>query len=260
MGFKKILSRKSPEDKLTENILVLELGEQAINLFDQYSKEKQSLVQKVITELQNQMKVDGRFIGKKGWYLPKADEKIGEIWKRLAKGPVSLSEVSAKWGLNNKRVYLAMTEYSNNKVNLIRKKDVIYSYPFLNQVWTDSLALFDFDEPVKFESVIDNAKIDREGKNVLEEYMNKEFEKASSELVLGRDHNLRKRGDLQLVIAEEIPRRFEEGITEIQFSTLAEDYGISIPEITKILQELIDAKEVDNITLYPLDELIKRRM
>ncbi len=263
MGLR-LFSWKDSKDKISEKLLNIELNDFALNLIEKLPREDRSIIKIVAQELIDQGKLDGVLIGNKGWFLPKTGEKFDIIWTKLSTGPVNLNEVGKSWGLNTKRVYLALSEYSKTKTNnvsaFVRAKDQIFLTSYLKQVWFDSLTAFDLNDNVSIETVVENTVIPRETKDILIKQLEKWLSEKRSDIILGKDRILRRREDLYLILSKDIPKMFEEGFDQIEFSRLADKYGVTIEEIAMILQKLLDNKELADITIYPLDNYISPKM
>jgi hypothetical protein len=263
MGFRKLFS-KDPKEKISKKILEMQFGDRAINIVDSFPKQDSKLIRFVIQELIDSGEINGILVGKQGWFLPNGEAKIEQTLNELARGSQNLDTLANDWKLNKKRVFIALTDYLEKNAQLeqviIRKKDLIFLQSYLKQEWTNSLAAFEFDNPISYDAVINNAAVPRESKEVLADQVKKWLVEEGSYLVLGNDNLLRKRDDLPIYLAEGIDLKWEEGADKIEFSELAEEYGILREEIHGIIQQLIENKELDNITVYPLDEILKQRL
>lgn len=262
MGFRKLFS-KDPKEALRKKLLEMQFGIQAINIVDSFPKQDSNFIRSIVQELIDNGKINGILVGKQGWFLPNGEAKINQTLDDLSRGYQNLDTLANDWKLNKKRVYIALTEYLEKNAQLeqviIRKKDLIFLQAYLKQAWTDSLTAFDIDNPIGYDSVINSAALPRESKEVLADRAKQWLAEKGSYLVLGSDKLLRKRDALQIYLADGINQKWEEGADKIEFSELAEEYGIPSEEIHSIIQQLIESKELDGITVYPLEEMIKQR-
>lgn len=263
MGLRSVFSKKTPEERVSKKMLQIEIGDKAINLVEVLPNENETLVMQVANVLITDGKLKGILVGQQGWFLPDGNKKIDEIWSQLKSTHINLENVSNRWGLNPKRTYIALNDFAQTK-NIadpvfIRKNNKLYFTPYLKQVWIDTISGFDLDDEITIDKIIENSGLESDSKIVLANYMEKELKEKNSEIILGKDKILRSRSELHVILADNIAKRWEEGFDQVEFSTLAENYGVTKEDIRKTLQELIETKRIKNITIYPLEEVIKPR-
>lgn len=264
MKFLKKLSRKAPEEKLTEELQSMEFSQASIYFPDLFPKVSLDILLKVLNQFLDNGKIDGKFIGTKGWFLFEANSKYEVIWENLMKGSVNLDEISQDWGnLGQKRVYMALEDYGINKKLsrpiFSRKENMLYLNSFILQKWNDAVNKFDLEEGyVTFEKI--TSQINQEIRDVVIEIAKASMSEDKSELLLGNDDIVRRRNNVSNDMGPYINSTFEEDTKdEISYETIAAKFGLSEDDVSNYILKLIDNGEIENITNYPIDGFIKAR-
>lgn len=265
MRFIKSLFSSDPREDIRSKLLELEIGSKAIELPQNIGYEdKFSLVTEIGSELIENGKLSGQLVGRKGWFLPQADKKLKQVWNEIEKGPINLEEISDLWGLNEKRVFIALNDYAETKEYeepyFHREGMILYLNAYLQKSWFDALAAYDDEDTIEFDHVISNAKVKSETKKILREKAKEWLKDQSSTYILGDDGIIRRREDLNELVSKRVNKELEQGANEIKYVDLANKYGVSRKTIADILQDLVDSNKITDVTIYPLDEKIKPRI
>ena len=69
MKFLKKLSRKAPEEKVAEELQNMEFNQGSIFFPDMFPKVSHDIILKVVNQFLEKGKIEGKFIGSKGWFL-----------------------------------------------------------------------------------------------------------------------------------------------------------------------------------------------
>ncbi len=249
---------KSEDEKLRDKIKELGELDKAINLYDKFSNFDRELINNIFKE---EKFWDGEFIGNKGWYLPKYHDKMDNIWEELKNGPIDLKIIAKDWGLNEKRVYIAIErEAKDRKTNIIRKKMLVFSEGYFLYLWTNIVSTLDTEVETTYDQAINNLKINSEYKKYFTEFITKYLRSDKSSYCIGKDNVIRHKEIIPELIEELIPKKWAEGITELRYEDIADEYGLSLEETRKIIQKLADANKLKNTTNYPMDEILKSRI
>ena len=258
MKFLSKIFKKDPLEALNEDLEIIQIDDKAINLFEILPNHDKSLVTKTITE-----KYAGVFIGKQGWFLPDAQDKLSSIWKELIKGCINMSSIGNQWGLNEKRVYLSIQMKAKDMdikdPVFVREDNILFLHSFIRQIWNDTLSTIDFEEENSLEMLLDNSTFERKHIDLFEKEVRKLLKNKESEFALGEDEIIRKKELLPDFIAERIPEKWTEGKTMLSYEEIGTMYGLSEEETRIIIQNLAENNLLTNTTNYPLDEILKPR-
>lgn len=264
MKFLKKLARKSPEEKITEDLLVMEFSQASIFFPDKFTKIKLETIVKVVNQLTEDGKLNGEFVGNKGWFLFDSEKRYEEIWDKLLKGPVNLSEISKMWGnFGNKRVFIALENYGSQKKMpepvFTRKENVVYLNAYILQEWNDAVNKFDLEEDdIAFERITE--QVNSNIRDIVSEIAKASFVERKTDLLLGSDNIVRRRNSINNYLAEYISNALEDSSnSEIHYEEIAVKFGLTEEEVSTSILKLIDDKEIENITNYPIDGFIKSR-
>ncbi|OLS26858.1 MAG: hypothetical protein HeimC2_13910 [Candidatus Heimdallarchaeota archaeon LC_2] len=263
MKFLNKLSKKSPEEKILQEIDKLDLNTPSIMFTEKLPNFDADLVFKVIQSQVNKGKFQGKFIGRKGWFLFNAGIKLDEVWLKLNKGAVNLGEISAEWGeFGNKRVFIAIEEFGKSKkLNepiFTRKNDLLLLNSYIIQKWNDAVNKFDLDEgEINFDKILEN--MESTYKDMAAEIIQTSLKSKNSELLLGQDNIVRRRTGIDIYIAEHINSHMENNGVDLHYVLIGHKFGMNDEEIAQIVLQLIENKSIENITNYPTDGFIKKR-
>ncbi len=260
MSFLKKFLKKDPYDRLKEDFSNVKIKNKALNLYEALSKHDSESIRKIVAE----EKIDGIFVGNQGWFLPKHEKKLELVWDKLRKGAIDLEAIGKDWGLNSKRVFIVLGEHAK-KLKLkepyfIRKSHTLFLSTYFKQIWNDLISTVDFEEEEKFDSIISRVNIKSEYFDIFKEEVTKLLKTEDSIVALGRDGFLRRKDEINEMIAEYINEKWEEKVAELSYIEIGDEFGLSIEEITRTILKLIDDKLLNNTTNYPVDEILKPRM
>jgi hypothetical protein len=258
MKFLSKIFRKDPLEALNEALVNITIDDKAINLFELLPNHDKNLIIKTINE-----KYTGLFIGKQGWFLPEAQEKLSNIWDKLIKGPINLGDTGKKWGLNEKRVYLSL-QLRAKEMNIlepvfIRGDKILFLHSYIKQIWVDTLSTIDYEEENSLNMLLNNSSIDRKYMDIFEKEVLKLLKLSKSEFALGDDEIIRKKELIPEYIEERIPDLWKEGKTMLTYEEIGILYGLSNDETSNIIKDLSENNLLKNTTNYPLDEILKPR-
>ncbi|MHA2503653.1 MAG: hypothetical protein ACXAE3_12375 [Candidatus Kariarchaeaceae archaeon] len=263
MRFIKGFGKSDPRETARKKLLELEIGEKAIYLPESIGKDEDfHLVREVAEELIAEKQLDGILVGQKGWLLPQGDKKLETTWNLLQKGKVDLKEVADRWGLNEKRVIIALEDFSTSKAltEPVFHRDGmdLYLVSYFRQAWTDLLAKIDEEEPSNFDSLISSARIPDKG--LLKEFAQQWIAEESSVYALGKDGLIRPKSTIPELVVTYIEEAWEANKLQLTYWEIADIYGLTTIEVERILQKLIDSKELTGVTLWATDEIIKPQL
>lgn len=263
MKFLNKLSRKSPEEKILLEIEKLDLNTPSIMFTDKLENFDTNLVINVIQSQVENGRLQGEFVGRKGWFLFDAKNKLDQVWQKMNKGAVNLGEISAIWGnIGNKRVFIAIEEYGKSKkLNepiFTRKNDLLFLNSYVIQKWNDAVNKFDLDEgEINFDKILEN--MESTYKEMAAEIIQTSLKSKNSELLLGQDNIVRRRTGIDIYIAEHINSHMEKNGVDLHYVLIGDKFGMNDEEIAQIVLQLIENKSIENITNYPTDGFIKKR-
>ncbi|MCE7736018.1 MAG: hypothetical protein GPJ54_14140 [Candidatus Heimdallarchaeota archaeon] len=264
MKFLKKLSRKAPEEKVAEDLQTMEFNQASIFFPDLFPKISLDIITKVVNQFLESGKIEGQFIGTKGWFLFKANSKYDSIWVNLMKGPVDLDEISQSWGdIGQKRVYMALESHGVNKKLskpiFNRKGSLLYLNSFILQEWYDAVNKHNLEEGyVTFDKI--TSQVNQEIREIVIDIAKEAMRDGKSELLLGNDDIVRRRNNIIQDIGVYINSTIEENDNvEISYETIASNFGLSEEDVSNYILKLIDSNEIENITNYPIDGFIKTR-
>lgn len=262
MGFfKKILSRTSPEEKAREYLKTYPFNK-AINFHDVADLPVDpSVIIKQLDSMTKEGVIEGRFVGKKGWFLPGSREVFDPIFSTIEKGPVMVETWTDTFGLNRKRTILAIKYEARNRQQLddiIVNKDEseVYHLDYLRKRWREILNSKDF---VEDEIMFKDLRAELPHPDVMNDLVEEWISQESSSVVRHASGRIFLKSELDEMISDQVRELWENGESEIRFENIASEYGISREEAGKIILALVNANELEDVTVYSADELIRRR-
>lgn len=258
MKFLSKIFKKDPVEALNEDLENIVVDDKAINFFEILPNHDKDLVVKTINE-----KYSGLFIGKQGWFLPNAQDRLSSIWDELIRGPVNMTGIGKNWGLNEKRVFLYL-QYKAKEMDIqepvfIRHDNILFLHSHIRRIWNDTLSTIDYEEENSLGMLLDNSTIDRKYMELFEKEVRKLFKLVESEFALGEDEIIRKKELIPEYIGERIPAIWAEGKNMLTYLEIGTMFGLSDEETSDIIQHLAENNLLKNTTNYPLDEILKPR-
>lgn len=259
----KFLKKKSPQEAIREDLSKIEIGHKAINLGEPLSKYDRDILLDVLQQEIDAGKLKGKLVGRKGWFLPGANNLLDQAWSKLMRGGIDLEKTSKEWGgLGNKRVFIALEELGREKKQndpiFSRSGDIIYLNSYLAQQLINAYNSYNFDEGVQFEKIMETVSMPPDHKPIFEKFAQNKMQEAKFDYRLGSDGMVRKVGELPHLVNDAIAQQFEEN-SQVLYSDLGDKFGVGNDVIGKIILDLIDQKELEDITNYPLDEKIVKK-
>ena len=79
----KFLKKKSPQEAIREDLSQIEIGNKAINLGELLAKYDRDILLDVLQQEVDAGKLKGKLIGRKGWFLPGANNFLDQAWSKL---------------------------------------------------------------------------------------------------------------------------------------------------------------------------------
>jgi hypothetical protein len=263
MKFLKKFSKKTPHQKIIEELQKTPINQPSILFTKIFPKYPIPVIMDAVNELVANNEMDGKFVGNKSWFLFNAGDKLEKIWEELLFGPIDLDKISTEWGdFGSKRVYIALEDYGVGKKMkspiFTRKGSILILNSFVLQEWNDAVNKFDIDETeVTFDKIIE--QINPDYRNYAVDMIKSSTKEGNSELLVGNDMVVRRRGTLPLSMADFINSQLLDVGEELTYLTISEKFGISEEDVSKIILKLIEDKSIENLTNYPVDGLIKKR-
>lgn len=212
----------------------------------------------VAEQLISEGKLPGRMVGKKGWYLPRTKDDLLGIFKRAKKEPVKLKDLAEEFGLNRKRTVIALRDQLKNlgrTGEYVLSDEHIVAIELLKNKWRSALSNFDLEEEVTLEDVIGELEFPELTRELAIEWMREK----SSSVVMDQEGRIRRRSEIPELVVEKVKELWEGESAEISFEMIGTIYGISTEEAGEVILKLVNDGELDDVTVYAADELIKRR-
>ncbi|MHA2032327.1 MAG: hypothetical protein ACW99Q_23380 [Candidatus Kariarchaeaceae archaeon] len=263
MKFLKKFSKKTPHQKIIEEIREKPINQPSILFTDLFPKTDVNVIIEAINELIKTKEIDGKFIGNKSWFLFEASEKLETVWDQLLSGSIDLNKISEQWGnFGNKRVYMALEEFASMKKIqapiFTRKGNNLLLHSFILQEWRDAANKFDIDETdISFNKIIE--QINSKYREMAIEIIKESTKKDNSELLIGSDDIVRRRSGILIHIADYINLTLINSNDALTYQNISEKLGLSEEEVSNMILQLIEGKSIENITNYPVDGIIKKR-
>ncbi|RMG21432.1 MAG: hypothetical protein D6732_27255 [Methanobacteriota archaeon] len=259
--FKKIFGKgKSPEQKAEEFLLNYRFERPVQITSLEESPVEPEVLLKVMKELVHSKRIAGRFVGKKGWFIPGDPTPIfNEILEEVRKNPVSIEKISEKLQLSKKRSIIALKDELKRKQKLndyhFTETHVFY-LPYLRRLWESRLSSYDLLEE---EHTLEDILADMEYREVLEELVGDWLVQEKSPVVRFKSGRLMHRDEVPELLIEHVKKRWEEGAESIHFEDLAEEFGLPEDQVTQLILDLVNKQELHDVTVFTTDRMIKRR-
>ncbi len=259
--FKKIFGgRKTPEQKAEEFLLNFPFEDpvQITNLPE--SPVDGEILKQVMERLVAEKKIAGRFVGKKGWFIPGDPTPIFEqILKQIEQEPITVDELSKALKLSKKRSILALKDELRRKQRIneyIFGEEKVYSQRYLKQTWEGVLSGKDFvEDEIMYEDILEELPHREIFEGILEKWLSDE-KSAVVKLASGR---LMLRDMVPEMVVEHVKRQWEGGANQIMFDEIANEFGLPEEQVTKIILDLVNSNELNDVTVFTTDRMIKRR-
>lgn len=253
--------KKTPEEQAREFWATYQFGSKAFQV-DAVPDIPVSpdVMKRVLLDLTRDGVVIGHFVGKKGWFIPQDDSYIENQFKIAKKHPVKIEDVATELGLNNSRSVLALKGYAKRlqkqKLVVFQSKEYMLSIDYLKDIWRTKLSEKDLiEEEIFYDDILETLPHSEVFVELLPEWLQEDnsfvVKTASGRIVL--------RDLVPELVADEVKSRWENGATQLTFQDLSEKYGLSTDQISAIVRKLVSENEIDDVTIYVEDELIKRR-
>ncbi|MDH5401853.1 MAG: hypothetical protein OEZ01_08870 [Candidatus Heimdallarchaeota archaeon] len=266
MSFIKKIFSKNPAAKVRQLVLSVPIDNLAIDFPTQINNNDYNLVSKVIEDLISEGLLRGILIGKKGWFLPNGIQKVDDIWKEVERDIIDLERIGNDWGLNPKRVYIALETKAKSlglkEPYFIRSNNELYLQSLLIKKLQSTLKAQDFDEEnIHLNTLIENIipKKTENWNEILSEKIINVLNLETSEYCIGKDTFIRIKMNLGEEVVTIITNYWEEQTEEIPYTYIGEYFGLNNKDVAKLLQKLINEKELTNVVIYPIEEIIKRK-
>ncbi len=217
------------------------------------------LMLEAMDELISTKQIQGRMVGKKGWFLPGDGVELQDAIDLLSKKPLTIDELGSMVKLSPKRSLIALKDEMKRKQlinNFIFAQDSIYSKEFVENKWKSVLNSYDFaEEIINFKDLLSQIPEEEEVRNFVKDIVYSR----SSPISVRQNGTVVLRELLPEIISEEVKLDWEGGKTEIKFEDLSEEYGLDIEQITDLILKMVNENEIDDVTVYTSDLLIRRR-
>ena len=219
----------------------------------------QLLLQK-LQELSKLKQIDVIVIAKTGSFLPNPKEKLEKIFYAVKQNPINLNKVALKWNLKTAETIYVLQEYVKNKSkeSVTFDENSMFSISYLKDRWKETFNQFEIgnlDLIVFYDEVAKSFPHQKILKELGEEWL----KESTSPIVRMKNGRIVAHELVKELVTDKIERLWESGINEMYFQEIAEEYGINSTEVSKLLLELINNESLTDVTLYPQEELIKRR-
>ena len=259
--FKRIFgSRKTPEQKAEEFLLSYSFNDPVqITSLPESPVDGETLKQ-VMEKLVSEKKIAGRFVGKKGWFIPGDPTPIFEqILKQIEHEPITVDELSKTLKLSKKRSVLALKDELRRKQRIndyVFGEDEVYSLKYLRQTWEGVLSGKDFvEDEIFYEDILGELPHREIFEGILDKWLTDE----KSAVVRLGNGRLMLRDLVPEMVVEHVKRQWEGGAKQIMFDEIANEFGLPEDQVTKIILDLVNSNELEDVTVYTTDRMIKRR-
>ena len=258
--FKRLLGMGKSKEQLAEEYLLDYKFGNAVDLHTLDSPVSPDILIEVVDEMCMHGKLDGRLVGKKGWYLPNAKKKLGDLLKNIKREPLEIEDVSKATGLNKSRSVIAIKDHIKRTQQLsgliFEKKEKVVSPNYIKDQWKTILNSFDFvEEQIPISEVYEKLPDKELFLPIVEEYL----KDPKSPVVKNKDGIVLLREMVDELLGEKVKNMWEEGAQEITFEEIADEFGVTNEEASKTILRLVNDGELHDVTVYTADELIKRR-
>lgn len=259
--FKKIFGMgKTPEQRAEEFLLTYEFSEPVNIPSLEGSPVEPDILLKVMKDLVASKKIAGRFVGKKGWFIPGDPTPIFEqVVIDLGKGPVMIEDLAKRLKLSNKRAVLALKDELRRKQKLndyLFTETQIFHLPYLKRLWESRLSAYDLiEEEVTLEDVLSEI----EYSEVFNELVNDWLLHEKSPVVKFKSGRLMHRDEVPDLLIDHVKKIWESGAEKILFEELAVEFGLPEDQVTQLILDLVNKQELTDVTVFTSDRMIKRR-
>ncbi len=259
--FKKLFGKgKTPEQKAEEFLLNQEFTKPVRITTLEESPVDPDILLKVMQDLVQSKRIAGRFVGKKGWFIPgDPTPTFNEIIDRVKKEPVSVEEISKRLQLSKKRGIIALKDELRRKQKLGEfyfTETYVFHLPYLKRLWESELSSFDLIEnEVTLEDILEGM----DHKEVFEELVEGWLLEEKSPVVRFRNGRLMYREEVPELMIDRVKSIWEGGADSIRFDELAEEFGLPEDQVTQLILDLVNKQELKDVTVFTTDRMIKRR-
>jgi hypothetical protein len=259
--FKKLFSRKS-DLELAREFLISKNFQKAVNITELEGIPcSKNIMMQAMKELIAENKVNGRLVGEKGWFLPVDKTFFDKYFNEINSSPLEIEKITKDFNLNKKRTIIALKEEARNRQKLndwiIDDENYkIFNEKYLEKKWKELINTKDFIEDEIFYNDLIN---ELPHKEVLEPLVEIWISSEKSPVVKHSSGRVYLRSELKELIIEDVKNMWNDGKNEIRFITIADTYGISTTDAGNIILQMVNSNQLEDVTVYAADELIKRR-
>ena len=258
--FKRIFGKGKSKEEIAEEFILSQKFEKAVDLTKLETPVSTDVLLKVVDEMIREDKLDGRMVGKKGWYLPRAKDVISDLLESIDSEPLQVKRVMEVTGLNRSRSVIAIKDHIKRTPKLtgliFDDKEQILSPKYMKNKWKAVLNRYDFgEEEIQFEDVVSELPNKDLYLPIIEEYL----KDPKSPIVRDKRGIVLLREMVDELISEKVKTMWEAGAEEISFEEIADEFGVTLEEASNTILRLVNNNELPDVTVYTADELIKRR-
>ncbi len=259
--FKKLFGKgKPPHEKAREFLLGYNFSEPICIPLMEESPVPGDVLLQAMEQLVSEKRIQGRFVGKKGWFIPgDPTPQFEQILNKTEKEPVEITELQETLKLSPKRSILALKDELQRKQktnDYLITDDAVFSMKYLRKLWDSAFTKFDLvEDEITFEDVLKELP----HKEVFEPLAHEWLRSDKSPIVQMQSGRLMLRSLIPEMLVDDVKSQWEKGAVQLSFDDLAEKYGVSDEQVTQLILDLVNSGELDDVTVYTTDRMIKRR-